>query len=39
MENDQKDFLPEGAIAFFTLLLLLGFLIWVGIYMLYIMRL
>lgn len=38
-ENDDEKFLPEGAIAFFSLLLLLGFLIWTGMYLFYIMKL
>ncbi len=38
-EEEDKKFLPEGAIGFFSLLLLLAFLIWVGVYLIYIMRL
>jgi hypothetical protein len=37
MEADQtfdKDFKPRGAIAFFVLLIILGMVIWYGIYFL-----
>lgn len=38
IENKEEDFKPTGAIAFFVLLIILGLIIWFGIYFIMINR-